>query len=165
MYCRPEEFAFDQRKPNAYIEDDLLPPSDSESDDDGLGFKVVNANKQRQLYEEEETDDSEDEDDEDEEYDEDDSLNDENGDKSKMEAQDAKSIVEDRGCQERLQFSKDDGNLESESSTSSSVKDNERDEVKGKTDLSEVMDQLSISSNNKSKDNLNCDVLQSSGDS
>lgn len=47
---------------NNMIPDDLLPPSDSDSDNEGLADKVVNANRQQMvMYEEEEEEDSSDE--------------------------------------------------------------------------------------------------------
>lgn len=47
---RPEAFGGELPKSSNYVEDDLLPPSDSEDEDD-LAFRVVNVNKGSQLYE------------------------------------------------------------------------------------------------------------------
>ncbi|KAK7103288.1 hypothetical protein V1264_018218 [Littorina saxatilis] len=62
----PEAFGIEKRKTTDYIEADLLPPSDSEDEDD-LGSKVVNANRGCQLYEQSSEDESDEEDDEEEE--------------------------------------------------------------------------------------------------
>ena len=61
--CRPEAFGGELPKSSNYIEDDLLPPSDSEDEDD-LAFRVVNVNKGSQLYEHSSEDEEEEEEEE-----------------------------------------------------------------------------------------------------
>lgn len=67
----PKAFEQEEAKPTSYIQDDLLPPSDSDEDED-LATKVVNANKDMQLYEEHSSDEDEEEEEEEDEEDEND---------------------------------------------------------------------------------------------
>ncbi|KAL8600492.1 hypothetical protein ACOMHN_044957 [Nucella lapillus] len=62
----PEAFEQGEAKPTSYIQDDMLPPSGSDDEED-LATMVVNANKGKQLYEQYSSEDDEEEDDEEEE--------------------------------------------------------------------------------------------------
>ena len=47
LFARPKEFeaALNLKTSDAMIPDDMLPPSDSDSDDEHLGDRVVNSNR------------------------------------------------------------------------------------------------------------------------